>query len=277
MKHLIKTDKNGTKYYACRDACPKCGGHGYIKCYHYNQGGICFDCGGSGIIEWNEKEYTPEYEAKLAERRAKAQAKKEEKRRAQAGELNKKFFERNGFNEDGYTWVVLGNTYSIKDNLKAIGAKWNNVIKKWHLDHDPEEYDTVKISVSDLYEADNTGVYSWSMWKAFNEDGTHDALIKIEEAEKGLNQNNSEYIGRVGDKVETTVTVKRITGYDTQFGYTIIYIMEDASGNVITWKTGTGFKEIVNEGETVTIKATIKSLEEYNGTKQTNVIRCKAI
>lgn len=78
---LIRTDKNGTKYFGDL-ACPKCGGSGFLEAYWRIAGGVCFKCGGTGEF-WHEwKEYTPEYEAKLSERRAKRAAKKEAERKA---------------------------------------------------------------------------------------------------------------------------------------------------------------------------------------------------
>ena len=71
----IKTDRNGTKYYNVVKKCMKCGGNGYIGGFAHVYGGICFDCNGTGVIHSIEKEYTPEWEARLAERRAKKLAK----------------------------------------------------------------------------------------------------------------------------------------------------------------------------------------------------------
>lgn len=82
-KRYIGTDKNGTKYYQ-EDACPKCGGTGWIPFYHYVDGGRCFKCDGTGLFIHTIKEYTPEYlakKAKEAERRAARKEAKEEARK----------------------------------------------------------------------------------------------------------------------------------------------------------------------------------------------------
>lgn len=84
---LIKTDRNGTKYYEGMITCDRCGGEGiyYIGVHngrplpsHIDQG-ICFKCRGLGKVEGKWKEYTPEYEAKLEARRA---AKREAQQKA---------------------------------------------------------------------------------------------------------------------------------------------------------------------------------------------------
>lgn len=71
---LIRVDKNGTKYYVGYEACDRCGGLGYADKWYFT-GKTCYKCGGSGKQPASWKEYTPEYEKKLEERRAKRRAK----------------------------------------------------------------------------------------------------------------------------------------------------------------------------------------------------------
>ena len=79
MAKLIRVDRNGTKYYEGLVPCDRCEGKGiYIigvcngrPVPSYVDNGVCFKCGGTGTVAGKWKEYTPEYEAKLAERRRK--------------------------------------------------------------------------------------------------------------------------------------------------------------------------------------------------------------
>ena len=80
---LVRVDKNGTEYYEGFEMCDRCYGKGiyYIGVLngqplpsHVDQG-ICFKCGGSKVQRVKWKVYTPEYEKKLEERRAKRKAK----------------------------------------------------------------------------------------------------------------------------------------------------------------------------------------------------------
>lgn len=66
----FKIDRNGTKYYLDW-TCPRCGGAGGGPQWAYT-GWTCYECAGTGERKDPKvvKEYTPEYEAKLAERRA---------------------------------------------------------------------------------------------------------------------------------------------------------------------------------------------------------------
>lgn len=71
---LIKIDRNGSKHFEGIVTCDRCGGAGGSNAWDYT-GWTCYKCGGTGKIfsKWIER--TPEYEAKLAAKRAaKAQA-----------------------------------------------------------------------------------------------------------------------------------------------------------------------------------------------------------
>ena len=73
IRKLIKTDRNGTKYWQIVDTCPRCGGRGDYILGTLNYG-TCFQCGGNGRHEYIWKEYTPEHEAKLEAAREKRRA-----------------------------------------------------------------------------------------------------------------------------------------------------------------------------------------------------------
>ena len=90
MATLIKIDKNGSKHFEGMVKCDRCGGQGGATQWN-NTGYTCWKCGGSGQIFMKWIERTPEYEAKLAARRAakiKAQmAAQEEQRKAYEAKL----------------------------------------------------------------------------------------------------------------------------------------------------------------------------------------------
>ena len=81
----------------------------------------------------------------------------------------------------------------------------------------------------------------------------------------------SEYIGKVGDRITILISDYRvITSWETQYGITAIYKITDENGNVFIWKTSGGIVD-----DTKKISATVKSHNEYNGTKQTEITRCR--
>lgn len=81
------------------------------------------------------------------------------------------------------------------------------------------------------------------------------------------------HVGTVG-KRETFagLTCKKVITFDSIYGTTHIHIFADSDGNELVWKTGRGE---INEGETVTLKATVKEHGERNGAKQTIITRAK--
>lgn len=81
MAVLIRVDRNGTKYMQGEVPCERCGGAGGADKWAYT-GWTCYSCGGSGKQIGTWKEYTPEYEKKLEERR-RARREKWEKEHAE--------------------------------------------------------------------------------------------------------------------------------------------------------------------------------------------------
>lgn len=84
----------------------------------------------------------------------------------------------------------------------------------------------------------------------------------------------SQWIGTVGHKVEISATLirERDLGYG-RFGQMFISVFRDAAGNILNvWK-----KCDVTIGQTVALMGTVKSQDEYQGTKQTTLTRVKLV
>lgn len=259
---LIRIDKNGTKYYASY-TCLRCGGAGGADAW-IRTGWTCYECGGTGkaIKPRIFKEYTPEYAAKLAERRL-ARARKK------APETNAKLFEKLGFSVDGKAWIVLGNTYEIKDDLKAAGAKFDRRFG-WHFDHPDNGFACAEVSIEDI--AEKTEEDTW--WLI--DDWWIEKTIK-EIKDKHAPKTESKWIGKVGDNVEIKAKFQRAFQFETHFTYygetCFLYKFADEEGNTIVWKTAKGLD--LGENQEVVIKGTIKAHDEYKGDKQTVLTRCK--
>ena len=258
MANLIRIDKNGTKYYES-NVCPKCGGKGILREYDYVDGGVCFLCGGSGQHYHKWVERTAEYEQKLAERRL-ARARKH------APEKNAQFFKKLGLSEDGKCYVVMGDTYSIKDELKEAGAKYGPM--GWHFAEPNDKYDTFELSVDEFADKNEAGeYYGFAPWKV-------EEVVKQKKAEHAP-KTASEYIGEVGEKVEIEAAFKGMSSYSTyftHFGETVYLYKFVSDGNTVVWKTS---KEMDFEEKTYLIKGTVKEHKEYNGDKETVLVRCK--
>lgn len=103
----------------------------------------------------------------------------------------------------------------------------------------------------------------------------------------------SQYIGKEGERLTATVTLTKsvsfevpaFRGWGTDLKH--IYILTDANGNKLVWKSTAALGKwddedqnkwiSVNDGDTITIKATIKGHSEYEGEKQTEIQRVKWI
>lgn len=91
-----------------------------------------------------------------------------------------------------------------------------------------------------------------------------------EEKEKLAAESN--YLGSVGEKISVNFASGReVACCETQFGLLHIYEFKDTNGNVVVWKSSSS-KDIPGSG---TVTGTVKAHEEYNGIKQTIILRAK--
>ena len=272
---LDRVDRNNTHYYTY-SRCPKCGGKKYISYYNHVEGGVCFLCGGTGVHPTKVVVRTAEYAAKL-------DAKRLEKARKTAEARNAEYLHRQGFNADGTTWVVMGNTYEIKDQLKAAGCKWNPEFG-WHFDHETEQFDTIMVTIRTMipYPKDENGQPCTSAIGQYSVDGTlyfphpefiMDYVKSLHEQYIADHAPKTEYFGNIGDKVEREVKLIRRAGFDTMWGTTFVYTFVDAEGHQFVWKTGCYLDQ--SEDSTLTVRGTIKAHSEYRGARQTELTRCK--
>lgn len=272
---IVKTfDKDGKAYATIRYTCDRCGGSGiFYVAVHNGRGvpaspdaGVCYKCNGDGKVTKDVRMYTDiEYE-RMQRSKKRADEKKSKEWDAKVAErmaeqnlrtLNKYGFE----NVDAY--IVLGNTYDIKDKLKEAGAKFSPELH-WVLPTEPTWLTThsyVKVSVADIFTISNG-------YLVLKDD--------IREFMDALEPVRGEYIGKVGQRLSVTATLTRAIPYDASFGYQIttgyIYIFETADGNTLVWKTTSAW---LNIGKEYDIVGTVKEHSEYNKVRQTVLTRCK--
>lgn len=272
-----RVDKNGTTIFIdC--CCSRCGGDGIIPYFGHVDHGTCFKCGGSGLGGSEEiKIYTSEYGAKLKAQRAAREEAKRQKLIAESGEKNKEWLEREGFNAEGTTYLVLGNTYEMREGLKDNGAKFNHILG-WHM-ADPKHFDVVSLNVEQVT------CRTWDGRYDYERDPEIEALItKLkEDAEHELKvrrgEHISEYIGTVGERREFKCKFVGGFTYETHYSFygevNHIYKFEDETGDVIVWNTSSYLPDKVEENEECRFTATIKEHSKYKGEKQTVIARPK--
>ena len=96
----------------------------------------------------------------------------------------------------------------------------------------------------------------------------------IEEQKERIERKPSNYVGEIKKRDDYIVTIEKIQQFETDYGTSWLIKMLDDNDNIIVWWASTPSFEF-NEGDTVTIKATVKEHREYNGIKQTIVNRVK--
>jgi hypothetical protein len=97
------------------------------------------------------------------------------------------------------------------------------------------------------------------------------------EALKPKPTQTSEYVGKEKQRLTFNLIVNKILRFDSYYGTTTLYIMQDASGNVFKWGASSSLPDEVKEGSAITLTGTIKAHEEYRGVKQTVLTRCKCV
>ena len=266
---------DGKMYVDIKNKCDRCTKgiyavgveNGHIK-PHPAFGGVCLKCGGSGFIYKSKvRLYTEEEYERNKRNQERARQRKEEKREAEmlktAAARKKDWLEKNGFDEDGNTYIIFGDSYSIKDELKDAGWKFSHQFL-WHKS-DPAGYEdrVIRLNLADI------GVWTAYGQIVFNEDAAAYIKNKLDSA---LPPSNSEWID--GEKIsKLPVVLVSKSGYEGHYGYTNIYNFETVEGNKITWFTTTIQK--VDLGGKYFLSGNIKERKTYKKDKVTIVTRCK--
>ena len=270
---LIRTDKNGTRYYRFTCPCAKCNGRGYIDYYKHVEAGVCFDCNGTGLYEGTEKVYTEEY----LEKKAKMAEKREEKRRAEW--TPEKELAKMGYGPEIGIVINARGEIDYGDDFKwltrhadcryvchAVLASVGN------LQLAAAGYQILPVRWSELLDADYENCRL--TWK---DHGAASALMAHTYSYPPKPKYESDYVGAEGEKVELTLRLVKVGGYDTFFAgretYVSVYTFEDENHNKLVWKTQKGI-----DGEVCDffkVKGTVKEHSEYRGEKQTVLTRCK--
>lgn len=264
-----RTDRNGTRYFVDY-TCGRCGGRGGREGW---PDFTCYECGGSGIGKGEIiKVYTPEYAVKLAARREANARKREAERLERAINERGERLTKIGFGKEDEIYVIyraVGNTYPIKDELKALGCKYSPVVG-WYASHALEGYETQRLEEADVL---REGPYV--EWKSKEEvEG-----IFVENIRKA-EESSSTFYGEIGERVDLNLHIDRVFMSEFRrnagwYGTTVryMYLMHDEAGNVFKWSTSCFYEE----GKDVHFRATIKDHTEYKGIAQTVLTRCAQV
>lgn len=99
----------------------------------------------------------------------------------------------------------------------------------------------------------------------------HRKKMEQRKAEKIKEESVSEWVGEEKQRMTLDITLQKIRGFETMYGYMYVYEFIDGNNNVLIWKTSN--EQEFNEGDVIKATFTIKNHEEFRGVKQTNILR----
>ena len=175
---------------------------------------------------------------------------------------NDNFYKWYNINENGYTYIAVGDTYSIREDLKKAGAKFSKELG-WTFKEDPVKFKTVKVDLDSIAHKSDIGIYH------FNED-TSEVIKDLQKM--FIEPTNSEWVGNIGDKITVWGKLKDKHQFQGTFGLTTVYTFSDEKENSIVWMTTKNIS--INIGDEYMIKGTVKAHNIFRGDKQTLLSRC---
>lgn len=174
---------------------------------------------------------------------------------------------KNGYSNEGITYCILGDTYSIKDEIKSKGGKYSTLLG-WHIDH--------KIELSDKFtfkEVHFEQLYDWSeeYEAAYQHQDINEVVAKILAP---VTAKNYQYFGIVGQRnYDIPVKFLLMKTFQSQFGMTNIYTFLTINNlSKIIWFTTKDLD--LKEGDEVQLTGTVKDHRIYKGENTTIMNRC---
>ena len=177
------------------------------------------------------------------------------------------WLEANGFSDFGVTYLVLGNSYPIKEDLKENGFKYSPLLR-WHGDNDdldlPADCSYYELRYEDIF------IWDEASQTTFMKEGVRNKLELIFNPPV---ESNSQFVGEIGDRLrDIPMKVCNIGGFDSAYGYKWVYTFEDIDGNVYSWFTTS--QQAISIGMTCIVTGTIKAHVEYKSVFTTQLTRC---
>ena len=261
--------KSGKQYIVIKMCCPRCGGSGHYGPINIDDG-KCFGCGGSGTERKEVRVYTDKEYAALQRQKERAKEKREEERKRAYEEGVKYRHEaivKFGFGEDEKIYIVYGgDTFTIKDQLKAMGAHFKTLFK-WYFSEPvelPEGYFLLPVSFDEVCE-----YLPASKFIEVNPKSESIIKEKIAAAREAIQPSNY-YPAEIKEDIEVTFT--EYHSFESNYGTTFVY-MFTLDSYTFVWMTSKLLLEI-ERGQKVLLTGTIKNFDMYDGIKTTYLTRC---
>ena len=266
--------KSGKQYIEIAMCCPRCGGSGIYGPININDG-KCFRCGGSGTEHKEVRVYTDKEYAALQRQKERAKEKREEERARMIAEgeaYRHEAIMKFGFGEDEKAYIVCGDTYAIKDQLKAMGARYNGILKWYFSTSDvelPEGYFLCPISFDEVYTYTPISKYI-----DFHSESVKVVKEKMAAARAAI-QPTSYYPAEVKDRLrDLEVTFMGWHSFAGSYGTTFVYTFSLGEYTFVWMSTKLLPECQCQEGQKLLLTGTVKSFDEYEGIKTTYLTRC---
>lgn len=172
----------------------------------------------------------------------------------------------NGFNKKEETYCITGNTYQIKDLLKAQQCKYSPLLK-WHTPiriDIPDIYKQIKIIFSQIYDWD-TQLQKPLLHK--------DAETLLHRLLYPAAAQDYQFLGDIGQRFyNISAILKEKNNFISRFGqFTYIYTFETDNNRLIWFTT----KDInIDINIKVLLTATVVQHQNYKGYNTTVINRC---
>lgn len=236
--------------------------------------GVCFKCGGTGVLHKTIRLYTDEEFEKLEKANEKAKMKRlaaaEEKRKAEFANKQATWLKRYNLTLDS-TFVYFPNdSYDKKEELKNAGFTYTPELM-WHCERIPAGYEesVVRIPLS--------SIVSFSSWGEGHFLDNVKKIVSDSIKEARPLSTNSHYIAESGDKIKDyLVTLVSIHCFEGRYGFSQVVTFKDMEENIIKWFTSVKIPYQV--GDALLLSGTVKKCEEdkyENNAEVTILTRCK--
>jgi len=166
-------------------------------------------------------------------------------------------------------WLAAEKSMNAEDEKVAKQAlEWFNSLPQEEKDNNNFLHNLDVILKSPEVTSRNIG-YAVALFPAYAR-----AMDQIKSRESSASKSN-EWLGAEGQKITAKVTVVATRLIDGAYGTTQMVKMEDEHGNKLTW-FNSGANRLEN-GAHLTITGTVKKHDTYQGQKQTQLTRVKAV
>ena len=186
-----------------------------------------------------------------------------------------------------------GTIYYAMSNLDKYATKWRQDIEMTNRYKALPAVDAIKEKVVELFKGIDRGTdFGFNIYQAmFTENGElkmsfsrvglsgwaiFKAISEIVNPTKEVDLSESDWIGKVGEKIEIELVINKLKSCYSDFGSSML-VSGVSKGNVVSMFSTASWVYNVAIGQVVKINGTIKKLGEFKGVKQTTLTRVKML